>query len=122
MRLLIVDDNAQFLEVARSLLAREGMTVVGIASTSVDALKLASELRPDVTLVDIDLGVESGFDLARQLTDMAGGHRSPVILISAHPEHDLTDLIDGSPAKGFLAKSALSGRAILQLVGETRES
>ena len=34
MRLLIVDDNAHFLEAARDLLEREGMTVVAVASTS----------------------------------------------------------------------------------------
>ena len=38
LRVLIVDDNARFLEAARDLLDREGMTVVGVASTSVDAL------------------------------------------------------------------------------------
>ena len=120
MRLLIVDDSANFLEAARRLLEREGMTVVGIASTGLDALRRADELRPDVTLVDIDLGAESGFDLARQLTEMAGGQRSPVILISAYPQQDLADLIDASPAVGFLPKSGLSGRAIYELVGPVR--
>jgi CheY-like chemotaxis protein len=117
MRLLIVDDNVHFLEAARRLLEREGVTVVGIASTSVEALRRVGELRPDVTLVDIDLGTESGFDLARQLAEMADGQRSPVILISAYPEQDLADLIDASPALGFLAKSGLSRRAICELVG-----
>jgi CheY-like chemotaxis protein len=121
MRLLIVDDNAQFLEAASRLLEREGMTVVGVASTSVDALQRAGELRPDVTLVDVDLGAESGFEVARKLTGMADGQPSPVILISAYPEQDLADLIDASPAVGFLPKPALSGRAILRLVGKAGE-
>ena len=121
MRLLIVDDNAHFLEAARRLLEREGMTVVGVASTSVEALQRARELRPDVILVDIDLGEESGFDVVRQLTEATGGQRSPIILISAYPEQDLADLIDGSAALGFLPKSGLSGRAIFELVGRTDE-
>src|ERR1700682_6137648 len=86
IRLLIVDDNAHFLEAARRLLEREGITVVGVASTTLDALRRAEELRPDVTLVDIELGQESGFDLARRLTEGTATQRPPVILISAYPE------------------------------------
>jgi hypothetical protein len=44
-----------------------------------------------------------------------------VILISAYPEQDLADLIEASPALGFLPKSGLSGRAIVELVGRTEK-
>ena len=121
IRLLIVDDNTHFLEAARRLLEREGMTVVGVASTTLDALRRAEELRPDVTLVDIELGQESGFDLARRLTEGTETPRPPVILISAYPEQDLADLIEASPALGFLPKSGLSGRAIIDLVGRSEK-
>jgi DNA-binding NarL/FixJ family response regulator len=121
MRLLIVDDNAHFLEAARRLLACEGMTVVGIASTAAEAMQRVRELQPDVTLVDIDLGADSGFELVQRLANTAIGQRWPVILISAYPEQDFADLIEASPALGFLAKSALSGRAIHELVGSTGE-
>jgi DNA-binding NarL/FixJ family response regulator len=114
MRLLIVDDNAHFLQAATHLLEREGMTVVAVASTSAEALRYAGELEPDVTLVDVDLGDESGLDLARQLA--AAGSGSPVILISANAELDLVDLIDASPAIGFVSKSDLSGRAIAEVL------
>jgi DNA-binding NarL/FixJ family response regulator len=116
LRLLIVDDNAHFLRAARTLLEREGMRVVAEASTSAEAVRLARELRPDVTLLDIDLGNESGFDVARSLvhgTDAAAGH---LVLISAYPEADLGELIDTSPAVGFLPKSQLSSEAIRQLL------
>jgi CheY-like chemotaxis protein len=119
LRVLIVDDNAHFLAAARDLLEREGMSVVAVASTSVEAIRRAEELRPDVTLVDIDLGEESGFDLARRLAETTSGECSPVILISAYPEQDLVDLIDASPATGFLSKSGLSARAILKLLHRT---
>jgi CheY-like chemotaxis protein len=117
IRLLIVDDNVHFLEAARRLLERQGITVVGVASTTLEALRRSEELRPDVTLVDIELGRESGFDLTQRLTE--GTERAPVILISAYPEQDLADLIDASPAVGFLPKSGLSGKAIFELVGRT---
>jgi DNA-binding NarL/FixJ family response regulator len=117
--LLIVDDNLQFLAVARRLLEGEGMKVVGVASTSADALRYANELRPDVTLVDVDLGQESGFDLAQQLKEAAGAAGRRVILISAYSAQDLAELVESSPAVGFLPKSQLSAKAILELVGWT---
>ena len=72
MRCLIVDDSAEFVEAARGLLERQGITVVGVAPTSASALRRFEELRSDVTLVDVDLGAESGFELADQLHRAAG--------------------------------------------------
>jgi DNA-binding NarL/FixJ family response regulator len=104
LRCLIVDDNPSVLIAARGLL--EGIGVVGVASNSAEAVRSVADLRPDVVLVDIDLGGESGFELARQLDG------SSVILISTHAERDYADLIEASPALGFLAKSELSAKAI----------
>jgi CheY-like chemotaxis protein len=122
LRLLIVDDNPRFLEVARNLLEREGITVVGLASSSAEALDRVEELRPDVTLLDIDLGAESGFELARRFDERSNGRTSPTILISTHAEADYADLIEASPALGFLPKSALSGSAIHDLLRGKRDS
>ena len=116
MRCLIVDDSAHFVAAARGLLEREGVAVVGVASTGADALRCFEELRPDVTLVDVDLGGESGFDVAEQLHRSAGPTAPKVILISTHAAQDFAELIEESPAAGFVAKSALSGGAIRDLV------
>jgi DNA-binding NarL/FixJ family response regulator len=107
LRCLIVDDNALFLEGAGALLRREGLDVIGVASNSAQAIQLVSELRPDVTLVDVDLGDEDGLELARRLSDT-----SRVILISTHSEDDLAHLIAMSPALGFVPKTRLSAQAI----------
>jgi two-component system, NarL family, nitrate/nitrite response regulator NarL len=108
LRCVIVDDNSLFLEGAAELLRREGMDVVGVASSSAAAIRLVTELRPDVTLVDIDLGDEDGFELAKQLASAS----SNVILVSTHAEEDLAQLIERSPALGFIAKARLSAQAI----------
>ena len=86
--------------------------MVGVAATSVEALRLEEELRPDVVLVDIRLGGESGFDLARRLS-------SPVILISTHAQREYAEEIAASPARGFISKTELSASAVLQLLGAT---
>lgn len=122
LRCLLVDDNDVFLETASLLLEREGLTVVGMASSIAEALQQARALRPDLILVDIGLGDESGFDLARLLTqDGQGGQGvgAEVILISTVAEADYRELIDESPAAGFLAKSELSVRGISRILGHT---
>jgi DNA-binding NarL/FixJ family response regulator len=115
LRCLIVDDSARFLEAARELLAREGISIVAVASTGAEALALAQKLRPDVALVDIDLGDESGFDLARRIAEAPSP--PPVILISTRSEDDLAELIETSPALGYLSKTRLSAHAIHSLLG-----
>ena len=116
LRCIIVDDNAEFLAVARDLLERQGIAVVGVASTSARALVLAQELRPDVALVDVDLGEETGFDLAARLAPATGLEDMRVVLTSAYGESDLADLIAASPAVGFVSKSTLSRPAIEALI------
>ena len=115
VRAVIVDDNPDFLDAARSLLEREGVSVAAVAATTAGALRCAAEHDPDVVLVDIGLGSESGFDVA-ELLSPAAGPRWPVILISARPEQDYADLLDASPAIGFLAKPELSAAAVMGLL------
>jgi len=114
VRCLIVDDTLSFLEAARHLLEREGLSVVGVASTSAEALRRCRELRPDVALVDIDLGHESGFDLADQLAQACPD--CAVILISAYSGTDFAELIEESPALSFIPKSQLSAAAIHSVI------
>jgi DNA-binding NarL/FixJ family response regulator len=117
LRCLIVDDNPEFLEAARDLLRRERLDIVGVASSAAEAIRLAAELRPEVALVDIYLGPDNGFDLARRLADGDGAPRPVVLLISTYAEQDLSDLIAESPAVGFVPKSELSRAAIHAALG-----
>ena len=116
MRCLIVDDSAQFRTTASTILQRGGIAVVGTASNIADALRSYQELQPDVTLVDVDLGPESGFDVVAALHEV-GAPASGMILISTHAESDFTDLIAASPVSGFLPKFAFSTQAVRELAG-----
>ena len=116
LRCLIVDDNPGFLRAARALLEQEGIRIVGVATSGAEAVRRAAELHPDVTLLDIDLGEESGFDVARQLFDDGGIDPGYLILVSAYTEDEFFDLIEASPAIGFVRKPALSSTAIVDLV------
>jgi two-component system, NarL family, nitrate/nitrite response regulator NarL len=115
LRCIIIDDYQPFVRVARAKLERQGMVVVGVAVNGTEALRQAHELHPDVALVDISLGVESGFDVARELSPHVGS----VILISSNDHYaddDYAEVIEGSPAVGFLSKVTLSADAIIRLV------
>jgi CheY-like chemotaxis protein len=116
VRCLIVDDNHEFLRTARNLLEREGISVVGLVSTGALARRCCHELKPDVALVDIDLGEENGFDVASQLAGSEGARLPRVILISASSEADFADMIADSPAVSFLSKAGLSAAAIRDIL------
>jgi CheY-like chemotaxis protein len=103
------------------MLEREGGVVVDVATTGAEALRRTEALRPDVLLLDIELGGESGFALARQLMartrpNTSKGDAPRIILISTHAEEDFRELIADSPAIGFLSKAALSAGAIRNLL------
>jgi DNA-binding NarL/FixJ family response regulator len=121
LRCVIVDDSQAVLRAASELLEGEGIAVVGVATTSAEAMRLVDLLQPDVTLVDIDLGPESGFDLARSLVHTRNGSGSRSILISTHDAADFASLIEASPAIGFLPKPDLSGTAIRRLLARAQD-
>jgi ActR/RegA family two-component response regulator len=109
---LIVDDSTDFSRLASAALERDGLEVVGTASSAAEAVARAAELRPEIALVDIDLGADSGFDVALDLASA----ETVVILISAHAEADLAALVEASPALGFIPKLELSTCAVLDMV------
>jgi len=119
IRCLIVDDHRPFLEAASTLLQREGLDIVGVASTADEALGQLRALRPDVILVDVFLGEESGLKLARRLVGNGRPDPAAVILISSHSASDLADLIAASPADGFITKTELSAAGIREIVEAT---
>ena len=112
----MVDDNASFLAASRAILHGPELCVVGEAATAEEALQRADELRPDLMLLDIDLGEDSGIELARVLAEKEGSAAPHMILISAHPEEDYADIVEESPALGFIAKSDLSAAAVRDLL------
>jgi CheY-like chemotaxis protein len=119
LRCFIVDDSPHFLAAARTLLERDGLVVVGAASTTDEALRRVEDAEPDVVLVDVDLGGESGFEVVRRFQRETSLDQSRVILISTYAEEDLGELVRSAPAAAFLSKSRLSADAIRRILDDT---
>jgi DNA-binding NarL/FixJ family response regulator len=102
LRLVLIEDHQALREGLELLLGREGCEVVGTAGTAGEGRSLIESLEPDVSLVDIRLGEESGIDLTRDLIDADPERR--VVLYTGSSDVDL--LIEGldSGARGYALK------------------
>lgn len=107
---LLVDDSPRFLAAARAILQQQGLRVLGVASTGAEAQQAVRRLHPDVVLLDVDLGGESGFEVAGRLAGT-----TTVILMSVRGPEGYAELVATAPVAGFLAKSALSADAVYRL-------
>jgi DNA-binding NarL/FixJ family response regulator len=115
LRCLLVDDSEEFLASGARLLESQGVEVVGCATTGTQALELLTDaLKPDVALVDIELGDEDGIVLTEEMVVRAPS--TAVILISSYDRNDLGELLARSSAVGFLSKTELGGDAIARLL------
>jgi DNA-binding NarL/FixJ family response regulator len=115
-RCLIVDDSPTFCAALREMLEASGVTVVATVSTQAEAVDAAREHAPDLVLVDIDLGGESGFDVVEALHGMQAPRPPAVILVSTHDQDDFAEMVEASSAIGFLQKFGLSAERIAETV------
>ena len=112
--LLIVDDHPDFRRAARELLSSDAFVVVGEAAGAVEALSLATELEPELVLLDILLPDGDGFSVAESLALL--GARPSVVLTSSHDATVFSDRLASAPVRGFLPKADLSVDALVAMV------
>lgn len=111
---LIVDDNAAFRSVARTVLEAGGYRVMAEVGTGAAALLAAAQVKPDVVLLDIGLPDQDGFVTCRQLH--AAHPDLVVVFCSIREEEEYGDAIARSSAAGFLAKAQLSADELRRIV------
>ncbi len=102
MRLVLIEDHQALREGLELLLGRHGVQVVGTAGTAAEGRELIERLEPDVSLVDIRLGEDSGIDLTRAVLDADSSRR--VVLYTGSSDVEL--LVSGldSGARGYALK------------------
>ena len=111
---LIVDDHAGFRSLARALLEAEGYIVLGEAASGTSALEEAHRLRPELVLLDVHLPDMDGFEVARRLA--ADGDGAAIVLTSSRDASEYRRRLAASGARGFIAKSELSGASLSALL------
>jgi DNA-binding NarL/FixJ family response regulator len=111
---LAVDDHAIFRRTARSLIAAApGFEQVGEATTGLEALELAADLRPDLVLLDVRMPEMDGIETARRLR--AVHPDGVVVLISIDEMPELPSSVASVGAAGYLRKQNLSTRTLREL-------
>ncbi len=111
---LIVDDHPGFRSSARMLLEAEGFAVVGEAADGRGGISAARDLDPDVVLLDVQLPDLDGFEVSSRLT--SNRTRPAVVMTSSRDAADYGSLAADTGARGFIAKSELSGPALEALL------
>jgi DNA-binding NarL/FixJ family response regulator len=105
VRVLIVDDQEPFRMAARLVVeATDGFDVVGEAETGEDSVALASELTPDLVLMDVNLPGINGLDATRQILD---GQSEPVVvlLLSTYEEEEYAPRAAECGAAAYIPKA-----------------
>lgn len=112
--LMIVDDSPEFLLSAGAMLAEEGFDVVACISDSRRVVEEVLRLDPGVVLVDIQMPLVDGFQIARLLAEL---DRPPiVVLVSSRDAGSYGAELTAAPVRGFISKWELSGHALASIV------
>ena len=111
---VIIDDSTDFLVSAAGMLNEEGFLVVGCVADPLLAIAEVRRLRPSLVLVDIQLPVSNGFELAAEFARM---EPRPVVVLTSSREADAYgETLRNAPVRGFIAKRELTGDALASMV------
>ena len=106
IRVLIVDDQAPFREAARTVVElTDGFEVVGEAETGEASVAAATELQPDLVLMDVNLPGIDGLEATRQIL-AAGSGRVVVLLLSTYEYDEYAPKAAESGAAAYIPKSS----------------
>ncbi len=104
LRVLVVDDHDLFRTGLRNLLEEQGVNVVGEAENGETAIRLASNLAPDVVIMDLNMPGAGGVETTRRLSSLAPLSRVVVLTISADDDDVMNAVMAG--ACGYLLKDS----------------
>ena len=114
VRVMIVDDQPPFRAAARAVLGRiDGFDLVAEVESGEAAVTVSEELRPDLVLMDINMGVLDGIEATRLITD--ANRATKVILVSTYGVDDLPVTARSSGAMAYVNKDELSPRVVRHL-------
>jgi DNA-binding NarL/FixJ family response regulator len=106
IRVLLADDHALVRRGFRRLLEdAAAIEVVGEASNGEEAIRLASELKPDVVVMDSAMPGKSGLAATRAI--LADAPATAILMLSMHSEETLVRQAMEAGARGYVLKNAI---------------
>ena len=102
MSVVVCDDHLLFLEALASELARFGQEVVSASDNPTDALRAVVNLAPDVCLVDLGLGSDSGLSLANSVRSSSPG--TAIILLTGADATEVWPAVESGAVDGAVSK------------------
>lgn len=100
-RVLIAEDEALIRLDLSEMLAEEGFEVVGQAVDGEQAVTMATELRPDLVIMDVKMPKKDGIDAAAEIV---GEQIAPVVILTAFSQRDLIERARDAGAMAYLVK------------------
>ena len=117
MRILLVDDNARYLQQLQRVLGRIcSEASLYAAYSAMTAIRIAQRVRPNIALIDVVLGDEDGIRCARRLKAVSPDTR--IVMISAYPDREFRRLSIEAGAMAFLDKKDLDSRTLKQVIDD----
>lgn len=112
IRVMLVDDQELVRSGFRTILDSEpDLEVVGEAANGLEAVALASDLRPDVICMDVEMPEMNGIEASRQILAASPGNTSVLILTTFGHEAYLFDAL-AAGVSGFLLKTSRAEQLI----------
>ncbi|MBA0128192.1 response regulator [Haloechinothrix sp. YIM 98757] len=100
-RVLVAEDEALIRLDLVEMLREEGYTVVGEAADGEQAISLATELRPDLVILDVKMPKMDGIEAASKIT---GDRIAPVVILTAFSQRDLISRARDAGTMAYLVK------------------
>jgi AmiR/NasT family two-component response regulator len=100
-RVLVAEDEALIRLDLKEMLEEEGYTVVGEAADGEEAVAMATDLRPDLVILDVKMPKMDGITAAEEI---AGGRVAPVVILTAFSQRDLVERARQAGAMAYLVK------------------
>ena len=110
MKVLLVDDHALIRSGVATALAQKNFEVVAEASSVSQGLAMLNTHKPEITLIDINLGGGSGIDLIKQAKK--DGTSSKFVVLTMHDDNQTLELAKAAGAVAFITKSAPTDRLL----------
>lgn len=99
--MLLAEDEALIRLDLKEMLEEEGFVVCGEAGDGATAVRLATELRPDLVVLDVKMPVLDGISAAEQIVT---ARIAPVVILTAFSQRDLVERAREAGAMAYLVK------------------